>query len=159
MYNKKNLILVGSRGRLLYKKQLCELFIKIGSKTMYNIINFKLIKKDYDYLYIGDQYDIINKFYNNIIDIKIGYVKLKINNNIYDIFISNNDTKYYFFIYLILGKTLTIILRNKAKSKALKLNQYGLYYINNSRKVPLHFDKEKNMFYNIYIIIKYIYNA
>lgn len=158
MYNKKKMILVGSRGRILYKKQLYDLFNKIGSDTMYNYFDFKLNKKDYDYLYIGDQLDILNEFYEHIIDIKINYIKLNIKNDIFDIFISDNDTKYYYFLYLIMGKTLTIILRNKAKGKNLKLNQYGLYY-NNSKKVPLRFNEKKNIFHNLHIIINYIYNA
>ncbi len=158
MFKNRNFILVGSRGRVLYKNKLCKLFNKIGSNTMYDYIEFNLIKKDYDFLYIGDQINIINKFYNNIIDIKLNYIQLQINNDIIDIFISDNDSKYFYFLYLILGKKLTIILRNKAKSKGLKLNQYGLYYNDNLRKVPLHFNEKKDYFDNIYIIIKYIYD-
>jgi hypothetical protein len=157
MLNNKNFILVGSRGRILYKTKLYELFNKINSITMYNNICFKLIKKDYDYLYIGNQSDIINKYHDYIINIKKVYIKLNINKKIYDIFISNESTKYFYFLFLILGKQLTIILRNKAKTYNLKLNQYGLFYLNNLHKVPLRFNKTKDIFHNIYIIMKYIY--
>tara|TARA_Y100000389_G_C17452256_1_gene515669 strand:- start:1088 stop:1585 length:498 start_codon:yes stop_codon:yes gene_type:complete len=149
--------IVGSRARIKFKNDLCELFKKIKSETLQNIISFDVVKNDYDYLYIGNPIDIINEYKQYIINIKIDLITLKINNIKYDVFVSNNNDKYYYFLYLILGKIPTIVLRQKAKRHGLKLNRHGLYYIDNLRKVPLRFDDKKNMFDNIYIIMNYIY--
>ena len=149
--------IVGSRGRIKYKKELCDLINKIGSDTLKKLINFDVVKNDYDSLYIGDYNDVVNKYNDYIIYKKSDMLKLKINNAYYDVYISTKKTKYFYFLFLIMGKIPTIILRQKAKRNGLKLNRYGLYYRENLRKVPLRFYDNKNMFENIFIIINYIY--
>lgn len=155
-------ILVGSRGRIKYKNELMKLFKEINSKSILKTVTFNLNKKDYDYLCVTNNYKqllknidiIIDKTNASIITIKKDLITIVIENIKYDFFICKKKDKYYYFLFLILGKIYNIILRLKVKKLGLKLNRYGLY--DNDKKIYFRFNKSKNIFYNITIILKYI---
>ena len=160
-------LLVGSQGRLKYKNELIDLFSDIEyefrSSTMLNNVDFKPDKNDYDLLCITDNIDSLLDNIDSLIDktnavvktVKVDLITIIIDDIKYDIFMCKKKDKYYYFLFLILGKTANIILRQKVKRLGLKLNRYGLF--NKDKKINIKFDNKLNIFYNIYIIFSYIY--
>ena len=171
--------ITGSIGRYRYKKKIItmleevsehlpKIFVESGAIKMpseLNMMTTDYTLHDIDLIYIDDDNKkLLNKIEKDddieIIQIKKDLLmlyykpkKLRI-----DIFICKKEYFYTYYLFTLLGKKINIILRKKAKSYNLILNQYGLFDTSTSNNIKINYNNKKNIFYNLGMILKKIYS-
>jgi DNA polymerase/3'-5' exonuclease PolX len=158
--------MTGSYGRYYYRKQI-HLMLKNVSETLPELENNAISTgKDIDLLYISDNNEkIIEKIRQNknleIIQMKKDLIMLKNNktNIHYDIFICKKQYFYSYYLFTLVGKQINIILRKKAIKKNLLLNQYGIFKRDTIEEINIPYNEKKNEFYNMLLILKYLYSS
>ena len=155
----------GSIGRYKYKKKITTVLMQI-SENLLKIFELSVaVKHDIDLIYIDEDNTKLLKRLKGNKDIEIIQIKKDLLMLYYkpkklriDIFICKKEYFYMYYLFTLLGKKINIILRKKAISYNLLLNQYGLFDRKTKENIKINFDYKKDMFYNLGQILKKIYS-
>jgi DNA polymerase/3'-5' exonuclease PolX len=169
--------ITGSIGRYKYKKKIMKVLMDISEhlptifessgaiKMPSETLNYENSLHDIDLIYIDeDNTKLLKKIQENknieIIQVKKDLLMLyyKPKRLRIDIFICKKEYFYTYYLFTLLGKKINIILRKKAMSYNLILNQYGLFDRKTRNNIKINFNYKKDLFYNLGMILKKIYS-
>ena len=157
----------GSIGRYRNKKAIAIMLRDVSENLpkIFETENMEYMPHDMDLIYIDDDNSrLLNTFQKNkdieIIQIKKDLLMLryKPNNLRIDVFICKKKDFYTYYLFTLLGKKINIILRKKAISYNLLLNQYGLFDRKTKEILKIKYNYNKSIYYNISLILKRIYS-
>ena len=158
----------GSVGRYRYKNNIMNMLIKVSDtlSILFEKENAEYAPHDLDLIYIDDNgnerlLNILKKNENlEIIQIKKDLIMLKHKKKKIriDIFICEKKYLYSYYLFTLLGKRINIILRKKAIKANILLNQYGLFDRTNNTQIMIKYNTNKDIFYNMGLLLKKIYS-
>jgi DNA polymerase/3'-5' exonuclease PolX len=158
----------GSVGRYRYKNKIMYMLTKVSDTlpALFEKENAEYAPHDLDLIYIDEEGNerLVNFLKKNenleFIQIKKDLIMLRHKKKKIriDIFICKKEYLYSYYLFTALGKRINIILRKKAIRANILLNQYGLFDRTNNKQIIIKYNKNKDIFYNMELLLKKIYS-